>query len=199
MNEQGKFATRRASSRIGRHSVLVVLLALIAACEQPQQVRSYSDFMEDRIAREGTLARCNEDRDATLYDIECANARRAASAIALRRERERREALERESERKLADLRDQMARREQAARDAALAQAAAEREAYEAQWRDQNTAAGSASGPKGGLAGVTAAASPGDGLSLIEVPTVQRMAEPPPKPGPTLEEVQLPRPFRAID
>ena len=50
--------------------------------------------MDDDIARDGTLARCNENRDETLNDIECANARRAAAAIALRAERERREALE---------------------------------------------------------------------------------------------------------
>ena len=109
------------------------LLCLLAACEEPQPI-SFAEFMEDDIARDGTLARCNENREATIVDIECANARRAASAIALRVERARREAYELESERKLAELRAAVERERAAARAAQQRAEAAARAAYEAQW-----------------------------------------------------------------
>ena len=93
----------------------VAMLCLLAGCEEPQPI-TFAEFMDDDIARDGTLARCNEDREATLADIECANARRAAAAIALREERARREALELESEQKLAQLRAEVERERAAAR-----------------------------------------------------------------------------------
>ena len=54
--------------------------------------------MDDGFARDGVLTRCNQDRDATSNDVECANARRAAAAIALEAERARAGQLERQSE-----------------------------------------------------------------------------------------------------
>jgi hypothetical protein len=112
-------------------------LFLLGGCEEPQPI-SFAEFMDDPIAREGTLARCNEHRDATEADIECANARRAAAAIALREERARREALELESERKLAALREQVERERAATREAQLLAEAAARAAYDAQWESRN-------------------------------------------------------------
>jgi len=106
---------------------------LLVGCEEPQPI-SFAEFMDDAIARDGTLARCNENREETLNDIECANARRAAAAIALREERARREALELESERKLAALREQVERQRAAAREAQQLADAAARAAYDAQW-----------------------------------------------------------------
>lgn len=91
--------------------------------------------MDDQIAREGTIAHCNQNPVETADDIECANARRAATTVALRAERDRREELERESERKLEALRSEMAERERIVRESTLAAARAEREAYERQWR----------------------------------------------------------------
>lgn len=111
----------------------------LTACEEPQPI-SFAEFMDDPIARDGTLARCNEDRDATVADIECANARRAAAAIALRDERARREALELESERKLAELRAQVELERAAAREAQLLAEAAARAAYDAQWELRGSA-----------------------------------------------------------
>jgi len=125
------------SQRASTCAVAVVALsclgALLVGCTEPEP-RSFSVFMEDGIARDGALARCNQDRKATERDIECANARRAASAIALREERAQREELERESERKLSELRDQIARRDRAKREAMAAALAAAEAAYEAQW-----------------------------------------------------------------
>jgi hypothetical protein len=117
-------ATRQAGGATARLLRIgpAVLGLVLTACSEPQP-RTFADFIEDRMVMEGTLARCNADRVATLNDIECANARRAASAIALRIEQQRREDLERESERKLAELRDQLARREQAEREALAAAA----------------------------------------------------------------------------
>lgn len=159
------------SARPHRRALLWAVLvggAVLAACEEPVQPRNFADFTEDRIAREGTLARCNANREATLNDIECANARRAAAAIALRQERDRREALERESEIKLADLRDRLATQERLAREAAEAQARAEERAYDALWN-----------------------GPGHALEPVTLPAglQSRALE---SPGPRLEEVAVP-------
>jgi hypothetical protein len=126
----------RATARL-----LVVAVAVggaLSACHEPVAPRTFADFMEDRIAREGILARCNANREATLHDIECANARRAAASIALRHERERREALERESDLKLAELRRRLDEEQRRVAAAKLA----EEQAYEALWRGEFAAGG---------------------------------------------------------
>ena len=103
-----------------RIAVGTLLAAAIGACAPPPpQPRTVLDFMEDGLAREGVLTRCNHDRDATLQDVECSNARRAAAALAIEAERERAGALEQQSERKFAAL------RELATREAAAAAASA--------------------------------------------------------------------------
>jgi hypothetical protein len=117
--------------------LLATLLAL-AGCEEPRP-RTFTEFMEDDFAREGTLARCNQDRAASAGDLECANARRAAMAIALNEERVRREELEAESERLRAELRARIAQQQEAERRAREAAEAMERLAYEAQWVDSRT------------------------------------------------------------
>lgn len=144
------------AQRLGLPAAIVGLCLLLTACGEPPP-RSFAIFMEDRIAMDGTIAYCNEHRKETERDIECANARRASAAIALRAERERREAYERESERKLADLRQEMVERERIVRETALAAARAEREAYEAMWRS-NVPVGPVAAPQR------------DRLSLIQLP-----------------------------
>jgi hypothetical protein len=119
----------------------------VAACQQPSKPRSYEFFMEDGLAREGVLARCNQDRRASVDDQECENARRAAAAIGATGEQERTEKNERESSRKLEALRDRSARQQQADEQAAAAAKAAEKDAYEAQWRDKNGAPSGSAGP----------------------------------------------------
>jgi len=103
--------------------------------------------MEDGLAREGVLARCNQDRRASVDDQECENARRAAATIGATGERERSQNYERESSRKLEALRDRAARQQQADEQAAAAAKAAEKDAYEAQWRDKNAAPSGSVGP----------------------------------------------------
>lgn len=89
-----------------RVCVTPLLAAVLVACAPQSEPRTVSDFMEDGLARDGVLARCKENSDATLADEECANARRAASALALEAERARAPGLERESEAKLLALRE---------------------------------------------------------------------------------------------
>jgi hypothetical protein len=120
-------ARRRAAGAVA------AALVVIGACSPPPP-RGYDYFMEDSIARDGALARCDQDPVEAQRDIECANARRAATAVLLREERARREALELESERKLAALRRQVEAEQRALLEAELAAAAAAQEAYEAQW-----------------------------------------------------------------
>lgn len=156
--------TRCACAVVG-----VLLAALAAGCVEPPP-RSFHEFMDDRIAREGVLARCGRDGEPR-DDVECANARRAAATIALRKERERRKELARESERKIEALREQVERREAAAREAE----AAARRAYDEQW--ESGAAGTVVTPDPDKAAAAAdAEAPGDGLAPIAPPTHRRIA-----------------------
>jgi hypothetical protein len=117
---------------------------LVVGCAPEPQPRSFAEYLEDRMLMEGTLARCNADRNETYDDLECANARRAAVTIALRVEEARREELERESERKLTELRDELARREQREREALAEAEAARQAAYEAIWKGNTVPEGAA-------------------------------------------------------
>jgi len=82
----------------------------MAACAPQPEPRTALDFMDDGLAREGVLARCNEHREETLTDQECANARRAAATLALEAERARAPQLEQESEAKLLAMRNREGR-----------------------------------------------------------------------------------------
>jgi hypothetical protein len=117
---------------------------VVVGCAPPPEPRSFADYLEDRMLMEGTLARCNADRNGTHDDLECANARRAAVTIALRVEEAKREELERESERKLTELRDELARREQREREAIAEAEAARQAAYEAIWKGNTIPDGAA-------------------------------------------------------
>lgn len=172
--------------------LLVLLSCLSAGCVNEPLPRSYMEFMEDSLAREGTLARCNRDREATSGDAECMNARRAAATIAARADEALRAEREVESEVQRVAASERAARAQQA-RDQAEAVAEAQAEAdYEAQW-DQNAEIVLAEGETAVSVPVPEARTsmePGLGTSP-EVP-----AEPgfvgPPLPGPSLEFVELP-------
>jgi hypothetical protein len=117
--------------------------------------------MDDGIAREGVLTRCNQTRAATSGDRECANARRAAAAIALQAERARAPALQQASQDKLVALREGQARAAEAEQGAAAAARAAAEAAYEARWRDP-------SGPRS-VAGETGSVAPTFGAPVGRV------------------------------
>jgi hypothetical protein len=164
--------------------------AVLAGCERPAP-RSFEEFMEDGYAREGVLTRCNQDRSATLSDVECANARRAAAVIALQDEKARKTVLEAQSERKLVAMRDRAAREQQAEEQAVAAEKAAEDEAYEARWRK----------PAQGAAGPSAETAPPQrpGLALPEPePPASTLVSAPQKLELDRSAV-LPRPFVQAD
>jgi hypothetical protein len=156
---------------------------ICVACEQSEP-RSFEAFMEDGIARDGVLARCDSD-PAASDEVECANARRAAAAVAAAVERMRSPELEQESERKLVALRDSADRQQHAEQlEQAEADAATKAE-YEAQWVD----------PSGGRAFRY------DVYAERTVPTIELAAVTPPSsdleiPEPELDfgEVAIPRP-----
>jgi hypothetical protein len=203
-----------------RAGFALLVAAAIAACAPPQPgPRSSFFFMEDGIAREGVLTRCNQNRDATLTDEECANARRAAAAIALEAERAREPELARESEAKLLALRQREARRAASEQDTAAAALADAEAAYEARWRNSPgnrsgddpassapvAAFGVPLGPvmpsmtESSLFDVYAAGSDPLGRRSLEVAAAEPPANDFSIPSPDLELAELaivPRPFR---
>ena len=74
---------------VARFAGVLAVAVWVAACQQPNRPRGYEFFMEDGLAREGVLARCNQDRKASGDDQECENARRAAASLAATGEHER--------------------------------------------------------------------------------------------------------------
>ena len=142
MNTEFRKPERARRQRLTAWCVVLAGAYLAAACaDEPPPPRNFAVFMEDRIAREGTLARCNADIEAASRNIECANARRAAAALALRRERELREQIERESAERLALMQDALRAREMEAARAAELAAAEEQRAYEELWDEPADAA----------------------------------------------------------
>jgi hypothetical protein len=133
---------------------------VLAACAPEPAPRTVLDFMEDGYAREGVLTRCNRNRDETLSNEECANARRAAAALAIEAERARAPGLEQESEEKLLALRERDAQRAEAQQDDAAAARVAAEIAYEARWNDP-------AGPR--LAGSQQSAAPAFGAPVGSV------------------------------
>lgn len=157
--------------------------------------------MDDRIAREGTLVRCNADREATAGDLECINARRAAAAIAARSEAAERERREAASEARLLAARQRYDAQQAAAREAELAAQAEEQRAYEAQWVEQpgepvaddgetSTGAGSIDA-KPILEPITLPRSALPPLTTIGLPDGAKPIEYEP-PKPALEEIVVP-------
>ncbi len=133
-NETTPRVPRIAVRRLLTSCCVLACLTLVA-CNQPRP-RTFTEFVEDAAAREGTLVRCNADRDASANDLECANARRAAASVALDAERARRAELEAESDRLRSELRDRTAQQQDAERRAEALRRAMLQAAYEAQWVD---------------------------------------------------------------
>lgn len=194
-----------------------LLAVVLAACAPQPEPRTVLDFMDDGLARDGVLTRCNQDRDATLNDVECANARRAAAAIALEAERARARQLEQESEATLLALRERDARVAAAEEQRAAAERAAAEAAYEARWPDTPDARPSADAVPAPAASFGAPVGPvlpsmsestlfevyADGSDALDRPTLEIEAAPPPNDlviaSPEIAMTDLtavPRPFR---
>lgn len=123
-------------------SRVLVLIAVVttAACVPEPPPRTTADFLDDPIALDATLARCNADRTRTRRDPECQNAREAAQRISVAEEEERLRRLEAQSQRKLEELRAL----QEAADEARRRAEEAERRAEEAQLLRQLIEGGSA-------------------------------------------------------
>ena len=196
--------------------VTPLLAALLGACAPQPEPRTVLDFMDDGFAREGVLTRCNQDRDATLNDVECANARRAAAAIALEAERARAGQLEQESEATLLALRERDARVAAAEQQQESAARAAAEAAYEARWPDSagsRPPAEAAPRPAAAFGAPVGSVLPSisdaavfdvyaDGSDAIGRPTLEIEAGPPPNelvivsPRIEMTDLAVPRPFR---
>jgi len=118
-----------------KHLILIIsAISLVAACaEDAPPPRSVSEFLENPIILEAAMVRCSQDRNATRYDAECVNARQAVGQIEAKEEAARRVDLEARSERKRQALR----RTQEAAAQARLRAAEAERSREEAEYLAQ--------------------------------------------------------------
>ena len=183
-------------SRRGAPLLLVLMASLLAGCSSEPRPRSFMEFMDDSLAREGALARCNRDREATAIDAECVNARRAASTIAARADEALREQREENSDILRARARDRAGYvQTNAERADAAAQVTAEAEAeaeYEEQWRvaEENMQAAQLeyTEPPPSLDFIELPASASPALPYIELPASAQRRE----PAPELEEIELP-------
>jgi hypothetical protein len=199
----------------GKFGVVSLTLAMLVACVEEPPPRSFVEFMDDSLAREGVLARCNADREATANDPECMNARRAAAAIAARDEAGQREHLEAQSEARLLAARQRADAQIEAERQAALAAEAERQSAYEAQFEESNTVQMTAGEPEPPPVAPPMPPEPASSSSaLLEPVTLPSSVRPPlttvtlPRgakpieyeaPGPRLEEIELPPRLKTID
>jgi hypothetical protein len=91
--------------KIVRVTICVSSLALLAGCAEPPPPVSVTEFMENPRLLEATMVRCGQNRAEMKYESECVNAREAVNRLELVAERERRQQLEAQSERKRQALR----------------------------------------------------------------------------------------------
>lgn len=188
-------------------AVGVAAVVAVSACSPPPP-RSYDFFLNDSIARDGTLARCDRDPVAAQSDIECLNARRAALAVQLEEERARREALERESAAKIEALRREF-EAQRRAREAA--EAAEAEQALAGLAEDTGSSAESIDALAGPDANAATVGADGHGGSGGEAAASADASVPPapgaapaaldaaPVPDQTAPAAEIPRAFRAND
>jgi len=91
--------------KIVRVTIWMSGVVLLAACAEPPPPVSVADFMENPRLLEATMVRCGQNRTEMKYESECVNAREAVNRLGRAAERERRQQLEAQSERKREALR----------------------------------------------------------------------------------------------
>lgn len=116
-----------------RVSLLLCGLAFAVGCTEEPKPRTVNEFIDNPMMLEAAVVRCAQNRAQSRYDAECVNARQAVSILETREERARRDAFERESDRKRQALR----RTQQAAAEARRRAAEAERLRKEAEYLAQ--------------------------------------------------------------
>jgi len=159
--------------------------------------------MEDSFAREGILARCNQDREETANDAECINARGAASNVAARADEAQREQRDAESEILRAAASDRAARAQTAIVQAAVAARENAEAQYEAQWTQRIQVAATEAVSEvtyRSLASTLSAASPAQEVRYAELPRpTLDFIELPASATPILPYVELPATVRRLE
>ena len=198
----------------GKLGVLSMAMVLLVACVEEPLPRSFVEFMDDSLAREGVLARCNADRAATADDVECINARRAAAAIAAQADEGQRERLEAQSEARRLAARQRVDAQLEAERQAVLAAEAEAQMAYEAQFDTSPTPQVSAPEAVVPAPAPVVPAETSTGADLLEPVTLPASIRPPlttitlPRgakpieyraPEPELQEIELPSRLKSLD
>ena len=91
--------------KTGPVTICLIGGALLLGCAEQQPPTSVGEFMENPRLLEATMVRCSQNRSEMKYEAECLNARDAVNRLERAQERERRAALEAQSERKREALR----------------------------------------------------------------------------------------------
>ena len=166
--------------------VTVCLFAgvLLVACAEEAPPTSVGEFMENPRLLEATMVRCSQNRSTMKYETECVNARDAINRLERSEERERRAALEAQSERKRKALRATQEAAAAARRRAEEDQRQREEDEYLGMFEAESSGqASTAADPGYGVAPVNATPEPVD-LSPQSEPSqpVETESEPQPIP-----------------
>jgi len=209
MSDRHTVAFGTIDSTRGTLILLALLACLAAGCAQEPRPRSYMEFMDDSFAREGTLARCNQDRDGTAKDAECINARRAASSVAARADEALREQRDAESEILRAAASDRAASAQIAIERAEVAEKEDAEAEYEAQWDEVEASAqpiqlaeavAVSEATYGSLASTLSTTSPAQEFPFAEPPRpTLDLIELPASAEPILPYVEVPATVRRLE
>ena len=149
----------------------------IAGCEKEVPPPSVEDYLDNPNILEAAVVRCAQNRSETRYEAECVNARQAISIIEAKEERARRDAFEKESQRKREALR----RTQQAAAEARRMAEEAERQRREAEYLAQFGELPPAETDESG-AGVAETNAPGAVIPAPQQPPTQPEQQPSTQP-----------------
>lgn len=166
--------------KIVRVTIWVSGLTLMAGCAEPPPPVSVTEFMENPRLLEATMVRCGQNRAEMKYESECVNAREAVNRLERRAERERRQQLDAQSERKRQALRQTQEAAAAARRRADEERRRREEEAYLGLFDDGGT-----NEPPPVSASTPAANAPTVSVDVApepssEEPAVEPVSEPPP-------------------
>ena len=165
--------------KIVRVTICVSALTFIAGCAEPPPPVSVTEFMENPRLLEATMVRCGQNRAEMKYESECVNAREAVNRLERRAERERRQQLDAQSERKRQALRQTQEAAAAARRRADEERRRREEEAYLGLFDD-----GGSNEPSPVSASAPAANAPTVSVDVapeppVQEPAVEPVSEPP--------------------
>ncbi len=162
-----KRARDKARIRV-QWAVCAIIAVLTAGCADDPPPRKVTDFLEDPIGLEATLARCNANRSTTRDDPECKNAREANNRLAAEEEKRRQAEFELESQRKRDAIRQRNEAAAAAARRAEEAARAREEALYEQQFDNVDPSTSPQTAPTN-----TPAAEPPAADNAAQMPAVE--------------------------